>query len=493
MAIYAGLVALAFSINYPGRLTPDSLDMLTQAVHPEALNDWHEPATTEFWLIFAPILGQPASALLSQALLIFFYPAILIERTIAQRLITVPLLLGLTAFVAALVAVTGIISKDIVLVGLVFCLLAVLDFHSASALGVFRSVLFAGLIIAIALIRPTNSLIIGATGVYWVVIRRIKVLVAIPVLILICIATVASPWMMKHFDQTLLGAADARAEDSLVIFDVAGISSAIHKDLFADLPGWLTDRPSDPNSKFSVPWCNTCASGACLESFSSVCRTAAESGDQLKRKVQQPWHCYTPIGWDPFAWGECKEYLQLFRDSNVNPIYWWLRTIVDHPIGYAIHRLKYAFHLVRSMRPISTRGTPYATNVTFRLNELFGPSTEGFDMRNRFQLWENRIALVPFEWTAAFVFSRPTLVIVIFVCLLVLINGWQVSRARGEIDPVEVTAGAIGLANVLMLVAFGVSAEGRYLLLTFVCGFVIMLRRLIGYRASWRHEPELAG
>jgi hypothetical protein len=83
---------------------------------------------------------------------------------------------------------------------------------------------------------------------------------------------------------------------------------------------------------------------------------------------------------------------------------------------------------------------------------------------------------------AGFVFSRPVLVIAIFVCLLALINGWKVSRAGGEIDFVEVTAGATGLGNCnfLMLVVFGVAISGRYLLPTFVCGFVIVLRRLVG-------------
>ena len=136
--------------------------------------------------------------------------------------------------------------------------------------------------------------------------------------------------------------------------------------------------------------------------------------------------------------------------------------------------------VVRAERDYFLKQEPdaYATNVTFRLNELFGPFTSGIDMRSRFQLWEPRIAHVPFEWTAAFVFSRPILVIAIFVCLLVLIAGWKESLARGKIDLVEVTAGAIGLGNVLMLVAFANGVPGRYLPPTFVCGVVIVLQRL---------------
>jgi hypothetical protein len=428
LAIYVGLVALTFSVNYPGRLTPDSLDMLTQAAHPEVLNDWHEPATIGFWLLFAPILGQPASALLIQALLIFIYPAILVERTIAQRVVAVPFLV---AFIAALVGVTGLISKDIVLIGLIMCLLATLDFRPARRLRLWQPVLLTVLIIAIALIRPPNFVLFGFTAACWVAIRRIRFRVAIPALILICIITIASPWMAKIFDRELLGAADARAELSLIIFDIAGISSAIQKDIFSELTSWPTDE------------------------------------------VQRPWHCYTPRYWDTFkSGGKCKEYWALFSNINVSPIYWWLKTIVRHPIGYVIHRMKYAFQLVRSMMPIATWGEPYAINVA-----LVDLSTKDVDMQNHFQLWKPRIAHVPFEWTAALLFSRSALLIAVCLCLFVLISASKVGRTRGVIDSVEVVAAGIGIGNVLMLVAFGVAAQGAYLLPTFVCGFVIFLRR----------------
>src|SRR5262249_36944372 len=154
-----------------------------------------------------------------------------------------------------------------------------------------------------------------------------------------------------------------------------------------------------------------------------------------------------PSYWDTFKSGECN-YLALFSQINVRPISWWLGSIVSHPIGYAIHRMRYAFHLVGNMMPISTWGAPYAANnITF-----VGLSIEGVDMRSYFQLWKPRIAHVPFEWMAALVFSTPTLVIAVFLCLLVLINAWKAGRARGEIDSFAVVAGCIGFGNVLMLV-----------------------------------------
>src|SRR5436190_18964134 len=107
----------------------------------------------------------------------------------------------------------------------------------------------------------------------------------------------------------------------------------------------------------------------------------------------------------------------------------------SHPIGYAIHLIKYSFQLVRSPMPIATWGAPYAANVAF-----VDLSTKGIDMQSYFQLWKPRIAHVPFEWTAALVFSRSTLVIAVFLCLLVLISASKVRGARGAIDSVEVAA-----------------------------------------------------
>ena len=475
LAIYAGLVGLAFSVNYPGRLTPDSLDMLMRAAHPETLNNWHEPATIGFWLLFAPVLGQPASALLSQALLIFAYPAVLIERAIAKRTINVPFQVGLAAFVAALVGVTGIVVKDMVLVGLFMCLLAVLEFTRVGAKSLLIALpVVAALMIGIILIRPTNSVLIALTAVFWIVVHPIKIRTAISALFLIFIAVVASPSVIKSIDRSLFGARDARPELQLIIFDVAGISSLIHEDLFAELPGWPKD-----------------------------------SG-----KLRSPWECYSPINWDTFRWGDCEEYFALVEilvDAEVrlgasigtygradaaeahavenitaSPISWWVRSILAHPIAYVIHRFDFAFHLIRSMSPIWTG--PYPANT----DQLFGTTANGFEMRGVFQPWKHRIVHVPFERTAAFVFSRPILLITIFVCAFVLISAWRSRRGAGAvIDLVEMEAAGIGLANFLTLTALGVSSEGRYLLPTFVCGIVIILRRLSLIRArAVQHANE---
>lgn len=41
--VYLALVSLAWLVNYPGRVNPDTLDQLTQAGNLATLNDWQPP------------------------------------------------------------------------------------------------------------------------------------------------------------------------------------------------------------------------------------------------------------------------------------------------------------------------------------------------------------------------------------------------------------------------------------------------------------------
>ena len=434
LAIYGALVGLAFAVNYPGRLTPDSLDMLTQAAFPQILNNWHEPAATGFWLVFSPLLGQPASALLSQALMIFIYPAILIERAAARRPVSIASLFGLAAFAGALVYAAGLISKDLPMTGLVLCLLGVFDLQIPRRLRKYRTISVAFLVTGMVLIRPTNILLFGFTAACWIVIRRRPVRTAIPQLVLICAVCAIVPWITKFVDRHVIGAADAKVENALVIFDAAGISSAIHKDLFATLPGWPTAA------------------------------------------VLRPWQCYTPDRWDPFRWGDCRQYYAAFIKTGVKPLSWWARIILRHPAGFAIHKMEYAYRLLRYPAAMSTFGTPPAVNTISRLGDLDGSYTEGFDMRGRIQLWKPGPELAPFDRMATLVFSKYVFLVSLFGCMLGFVRAWK--AGRDQVDFVEVLAGGIGIGNILMLIMFGAGADARYLLPTYVCGLVVILRRL---------------
>jgi hypothetical protein len=77
--VYLPLVLLAWFVNYPGRINPDTLSQLTEAQNIGKLSDCQAPVTTWLYSLFTPALGQPAGALLVQALLVFLYPAVILR------------------------------------------------------------------------------------------------------------------------------------------------------------------------------------------------------------------------------------------------------------------------------------------------------------------------------------------------------------------------------------------------------------------------------
>ena len=256
--------------------------MLTQAQNIGELNDWHAPSVTWLWSLFTPLLGQPAGALLVQSLLMFVYPAI--AQRHAGRISSVGAAIGAAmsvawvAFLIALIAVTGQVLKDVVLVGLILCLLAVLDLRSASTP---RSAMWLSLGVLLALImlvRPTNFIMLALAGVIWAFFvfdsgrRR---LMAVILILAGCAATFP---VSQVVNRVLLTAGDAMAERQLIIFDIAGISSGIKQDLFVELPNWPRDE------------------------------------------VLRPWDCYTPKAGDPFLYGACSRYAELVEPACMKKV-----------------------------------------------------------------------------------------------------------------------------------------------------------------------------
>ena len=129
------------------------------------------------------------------------------------------------------------------------------------------------------------------------------------------------------------------------------------------------------------------------------------------------------------------------------------------------------------MSPITSWGPPYATNDQTR-NELNGPFTHNIDMTQSIQLWKMNIAYAPFGQVAAVVFNRRTLALALPICIATLLLAWRDRRTKKGFDIVVVVSSALGAGNFVMLMLFGSGSEGRYLLVTFVCGVISFLRML---------------
>jgi hypothetical protein len=446
--LYLALVLLAWLVNYPGRIQSDTLSQLTEAQNLEKLSDWHSPVVTWLFSLFTPALGQPASALLVQALLVFFYPAITLRPQDHRGLGVTDVALGVAwaVLVAALIGITGEILKDVVMVGAILCLLALLDLRPADK--VVQLWFALALLVLIVTIRRTNFLMLGIAGGVCALFALGAGRKFVFSLLLILILSAAAFYLPNFINRKVLGARDAKQETGLIIFDIAGISSDIKQNLFSQLPGW--------------------------------------SGEQ----VQRPWECYTPKGADPFTiYGDCKQYLEGFaaamqRADAPSPVQWWLHNVLRHPISYLKHRVSYTVELFKNGSPIVGWG-PYALNTPKDIGVISGAVTKGrdeglmtygIDMAQKIQMWEPTIAAVPFYWIANKVFARRTsLVWGLAFCVVTLLWWWR-NRLHRQIDIVVVASSALGLGNVLMLVAFGIGDDGRYLAPTLVCGIVSLLR-----------------
>src|SRR5262249_9544918 len=151
-----------------------------------------------------------------------------------------------------------------------------------------------------------------------------------------------------------------------------------------------------------------------------------------------------------FGWGDCKQYIKLAREASrtTSLLSWWISVIARHPVSYLKHRAYYSFHLIRSMGTIVGWAPPYAVNSTAHLAEL--TSKHRIDMSGALQLWEPKKAYLPFEWIAAVLFSRLSVVIAVLACVITLFSNWRRARNYDEIDLVAVTSGGLGIGNLLM-------------------------------------------
>ena len=442
--IYFGLVAIAWLVNYPGRLNPDSYDMLTQAQHVDTLNDWHSPAVIWLWSLFTPLFGQPAGALLVQSLLIFVYPVVAWIKPIStahRGPVDQALSVGYGVLLLALIPLAGAISKDQILVGLILCLLAIIHNDSKySRVRLIKSRLCYHPVLAMILfVRPSNFIMMAIAGLAWAFLifgKGGKFLMAVVSIAAVCALAIPAT---SFVNSVIFGAKSAMSERSLMIFDVAGISAREKIDLFGGLPDWPTNR------------------------------------------IARPWECYTPAAWDQFGWGACKEYSEaveakMTKLGTAFVMRWWSGAILHYPYSYIEHRLSYFWYLLRKRTRVFARVVfPSAMNALNSDTSVV--KTYGIDMTGKFQLWEPTIRYRPFGLASALVFSSPIVPVTVLSCLATLVWSWRKTRERsGEVDAVIVVSSAIGIGNLMMLLLFGISDDGRYLLPTVICGGVSILR-----------------
>ena len=454
--IFAMFLLLCVAVNYPGRLNEDSLQQLVGAADPGLRTDLHSPLVTWIWSLPAPLLGQPAAALLIQSLLLAFYAAMVPAALPRDRRGAAALAVE-TVFKLALVVSAGFVIKDILLVGLLLAGLAALQ--RARSGGRAWIAAAAGLLALALFVRPTNFVMAGVAAALVLALYARSWRAYCVALLVTGALLLASLPVYFGFNRYVARAQPGHAEIQLFLFDSAGMSARTGKDLFAGLAPWPRDLP-DPR------FCYTAYEAAIIAPWSK-CSGYAEAGATIN------------------ALG-----------PRVLPR-WWLLNILSNPRAYVEHRLAFTSHLLDPREtgrnhPVYGRfADPWARHL-YALNrpdraERFRSAARGRIARAEIGWWQGNRAADLFAALGAFVFGfRWTEALALLACAAIVASGFRQRWRRRPVPLVATAAAALGIGNVAMHALLGVASQDRYLFPTVCCAAVALIALL---RAAGRPVP----
>jgi hypothetical protein len=448
--LFALFFAVCVAVNYPGRLNSDSLQQILGMRDLRFLSDLHSPPTAAIWSLFAPLVGQPASALLVQSALLAFFVG-MVPRPDRWGWPEAAAAALETLFKLSLVLSAGFIIKDMLLVGLLLAGLAALYRASTELTRPELSrpwLIAAAVCFAVSLlVRPSNFVMLTVAAI-----------LVLPLLVaswrgwLVASVAFAAVFALSvpvyGGINRLLGAKPGHAEIQLFLFDSAGISARTGRNLFDPLEGWPRGLP-DPRA------------------------------------------CYTPSEAAVMApWAQCRGYaragVRLYSADRSKVIGWWLRNVASHPVAYAQHRLAFTGHLVDPLEsarrhPVysaALRGTRhhlYALNDGQR-PDAFSALTKSKPAASEIGWWRsNPVAEALGRYGSGVYEQRWNEALALLFSLGLLLWQWR-RRAMGR--PVHLAvavAAGLCVGNVAMHGVLGVASQSRYLFPSVCCAIYALL------------------
>jgi hypothetical protein len=446
--IYASFVVLSLLANYPGRTNADTLVMVWEAHNVNALDSWNSPFCAFFYGFFGPVFGYPFGGLIAQSLLLLAWPAKVLSTltsTVSPNEPARILFIFLWVLISCcFIALAGELIKD-----MIFCsFLSFIFFICGSAdsddallhIGTERAVALLAAVVAIAVIRPSNVVLValvGAALAVWCRRSRLPLSRALTVatlaLSLSVIGSAAQNWVF--------GATPGNSYLATVADDIAGISVNDSRDYFSELTG------SQPD-------------------LTSITK------------------CYSPKQGDPFMWGECKKSADSLRPLGASIVWKWLGLIASHPNAYLIHRWRFATYLLIA----DNTGTKNIVSVP-PLYLTAMNNAEGIawlrrpDLADRLQFWSPTIAYAPFGNIAGLAIGEGWLKQPLIWCSVLLIGlAWSLYRKPAGNMMSLYLLGVAGLGNVAMIILIAPSDDLRYLYPTWMCALgtiVVMCENIL--------------
>jgi hypothetical protein len=441
--LLAGLTFALFAANaalhFPGVMNNDSLGQYRQAVSGQ-YGDWHPPIMAWLWSCLRFLGDGPAPFLLLHLALYWLGFGLVADGMRRAGHPRIALAITLAGAFPPFLYVNAQVVKD---VGMAVAWLA-----AAGGLFWFRvqhrrvplawGAVIAGLIFYGAMVR-TNALfglgpllLLALAPARWL--RSLRLMGAA-----VLVAVVALP-ASQLANRVLFNPVQEHAVQSLFLFDLMGI--AVH-----------TGNPAvlEPRATFSR--------------------------DELRT-------CYSPYWWDSLSpWGRCGGRVHRPQDVEMPTLpdglpAQWLRTIAQHPVAYATHRLKhFNSALLFAVPPKHIRLTP-----EYRTDDPAVPPLEVITARDiRLDIVRKNPAVWPITWLAW------------AGCLLVLLR-------RDPPTPTVATArvlsvSALGYSGAYLLI--GVATDMRYhywtLLAVMLATLVVLPQLLALLRARDRALFTCAG
>jgi hypothetical protein len=352
-AAAAGFAA-STALFWPGTALFDSVEQYRQAVSGD-LTDWHPPIMARLWGALAQLWPGTAPMLVLELGLYWLglgLVAVALARRGRRLAAWAALLVGLGPILSCWM---GAILKDAQMMGALSAAVGIAAWHPLADKK--RPVVVAALLLVLlvyaTLVRAnavfaTAPLALALLG--WPRLPRTWIRAAA------CIAIVAAALALAPpVNRGLFGAQREGAENSLLLYDIAGTSIR---------------AGTDSAGVAAARWKALAAAG-----------------------------CYSPEGWDALSErGRCTIAPDLAAEPDTPPLYGvWLRTVAAHPFAYAAHRLA---HFNATMRWLVATGEYGAVAPVDPEPNRLGLGAPPGDAELLLHIWGDVWASLPTGWPA---------------------------------------------------------------------------------------------
>lgn len=290
---------------FPGIVTSDALDQYHQATT-FVFGDWHPPIMSFIWSIINDWISGPFGMLLLQCML-YWGALLLLSLAIPEQYKKTGLLVIILGFMPFAVGTLSHIWKDVLhAVIWLFAVGIICHINKGNNTSYKKLFIIAGLMLLIGSMMRFNA-IFGLVPLVWLLFNKFKMQIWKRVVLVLLVFPVCTILLNATFNYGFLNAAKSRVYQSLIIFDIGGISNFSHKDYFEE--SW--------------------------------------SGEDSHKVTST---CYSSSAWDVYAWGECSFVLREIQDSGSwadgSLMAKWISAIYHEPGAYLKHRYENFTHLM---------------------------------------------------------------------------------------------------------------------------------------------------